>query len=298
MYEIKQYKSELETICDFTEIYDWFRLVNPDNNEVYSLVNGKAVLSGDGPCYKLWNRDSPCENCVSRCGCRNSTQYMKLEYMGGRVHMVVSKPVVVDNQQFALELIMDVTRSIVVQDEFHHNHEQIGIAELIEKVNRLSISDVFTGIYNNAYIKNKISELVHSIQTQPFSILILDIDKFKQVNDHYGHLAGDTVIQTIATMLDTEFKLPGHSVGRMGGDEYCVVLENCALNEAEYYAQDIGRKISTHLYEGQGEYFTVEVSIGVGEYVPGEELYGFIERVDLTLYEVKRIKIEMEKNYE
>lgn len=296
MYDIKQYKAELETICDFTEIYDSFRLVNPDTNEIYYMINGKAVLSGDGPCYKMWNRDSSCDNCVSRRVCRDNVQHMKLEYLGGRVLMVVSKPVILENQKFALELIMDVTNSMVVQDEFHHNHAQIGIAALIEKVNRLSISDVFTGLYNNAYIKNKISTLVQEVRTEPFSILILDIDSFKQVNDHYGHLAGDAVIHTVATTLKADFAGRGYSVGRMGGDEYCIVLENCTLEQAKQYAQDTIKKISVHRYEGRGEYFTIEVSVGMGEYTQGEDIYAFIERVDCALYEEKHLKEAARRN--
>lgn len=290
MFEVKKCKAELELLCDFTEIYDSFRLINQATCEVYSLVNGKAVLTAGGHCYHTWNRDAPCANCVSRRACRDNAQRMKLEYMGGRVLMVIAKPVVIEGEQFALELVTDVTGSMVVQDEFHLDHEQIEIGDLIEKVNQLSVSDVFTGLYNNAYMKNKIGELAYSPQRQPFSILILDIDRFKQVNDHYGHLAGDAVIQTIAAMLKRDSVRPGYSVGRMGGDEYCVVLENCGRGEAERYAQQAAREISTQPYEGQGEHFTVEVTIGVGEYAPGEEMFAFIERVDHALYAAKHIK--------
>lgn len=290
MNNIKQSKAELEALCDFTEIYDQYRFVDPITSNVYVLQDGKVILSDEAPCYKTWRRDGPCANCISRRACRDQTQYFKLEYVDDRVLMIISKPVVVNERQFSLELLRDVTDSMVVHDACYHNHEQMKIAELIEKVNYLSISDVFTGLYNNAYMKNKMSALVCGMYTTPFSILILDIDLFKHVNDCHGHLAGDAVILTIAASFKKYSALAGCSIGRMGGDEFCFILEDCDLPKANAYAQEIAQSIHSHHYEGRAGDFQVEVSIGVGEYDPGEELTAFIERVDCALYDEKHNK--------
>lgn len=290
MDSIKQSKSALEVICDFSQMHEQFRLVDPETSEVYTLKDGKAVPSGDEPCYKIWNRTQPCLNCVSRRACRDEKQYIKLEYLGERVLMIVAKPVVVENKKYSLELVSDVTNSMVVQDGMHCDYEHIKIAELIEKVNMLTTHDIFTGLYNNAYIKNKITSMIGRGQTQPFSILIIDIDQFKLVNDHYGHMNGDAVIQGISLLLNDLFREPRCSLGRMGGDEFCIVIENCAQDEAQRLAQQAAAAISEQRYRWSGGEFSVDVSVGAGEYTADEEPYTYIERVDLALYKVKHAK--------
>ncbi|MEG0741245.1 MAG: GGDEF domain-containing protein [Clostridia bacterium] len=288
MLDVNQHKAELETLCDFTGIFDQFRLVDPYTSEIYMLKDETAVPTGEGPCFHIWNRESPCENCISQRACANRSQFMKLEYFRGSVLMVIAKPIVVQGRLFSLELATNVTNSMFVLDEYHG--EQTVISDLLAKFNRLSISDFFTGLYNNLYIKNQIIELCKRKDGHPFSILIIDIDQFKQVNDRHGHLAGDMVIQKIAQTLQNLSTITDCCVGRMGGDEYCVVFRGLALSEAERYAQQAVSTIQEQRYEAQGVAFTVKVSVGIGEYQPGEEPFAFIERVDHALYVAKRIK--------
>jgi len=149
--------------------------------------------------------------------------------------------------------------------------------------------DPLTGLSNRNYLQNELSKCISLAfrNRRAFSILMLDIDFFKKVNDTYGHHVGDNVLKMIANILMSNKR--DHDVAaRFGGEEFIILLQETALNDAMLVAERIRMAIENFDFTPVGCQHGVTVSIGLGEFptngVTTEEL---IKRADTALYEAK-----------
>ncbi len=172
-----------------------------------------------------------------------------------------------------------------------NQHEVAMLREELEKVRQEATTDGLTGLLNRRTLDSHLpKEITHSKQTNTaLSILLIDIDKFKLVNDNYGHLVGDKVIRYIAKTIKTTVS-DKTEVFRFGGEEFCVLLPNTdsaeALNIAENIrkAQEKDQLIASNNNERIGR---VTVSIGIATYLQNESIESFIDRADRALYQAK-----------
>ena len=116
---------------------------------------------------------------------------------------------------------------------------------------------------------------------------MLDIDHFKNVNDMYGHLTGDAVLRTVATMIDktmrnTEF------CGRYGGEEFLIILTQTDIKGALIFAERVRANIENILFPDLDPDFKVTVTIGLSEYHIREDVEKIISRADEALYRAKK----------
>lgn len=117
----------------------------------------------------------------------------------------------------------------------------------------------------------------------PMSIAMVDIDHFKQVNDNWGHTAGDTVLKTVSGTIIATLRA-NDSVIRWGGEEFLLIFSGCDTDHGLLLAERCRRAVNGVFHEKIG---TVTVSIGLGEIQPGEAIGSFIERIDKALYSAK-----------
>ena len=133
-------------------------------------------------------------------------------------------------------------------------YKQKKLLSELEMWHKIAITDDLTGIYNRAAYSSHIDNLKSKINANNFSfaIILFDIDNFKAINDTYGHLEGDRVLQICSKMLCNIFSHPDYIVYRIGGDEFAVILQNITENDLikllikvrEQERKDIGFKIS------------------------------------------------------
>lgn len=156
------------------------------------------------------------------------------------------------------------------------------LEEANEKLARVAITDGLTQLYNRAEIQRRIKEM-HLAGTE-FSLLMLDIDDFKHVNDTYGHKEGDLVITGLSDILrkSTE-KYPVASAGRWGGEEFMLLIP-WDLPEAVKAAECLRRQFAELTFPTAPHQ---TVSIGVTKAIPHEPLDDLLIRVDKALYEAK-----------
>ncbi len=171
-------------------------------------------------------------------------------------------------------------------------------AEKLVQLNRLeceSITDPLTGTYNRRHMQHSLEReaaLARRNKT-PLSILLIDLDHFKAVNDTYGHLCGDNVLRQTANTIGSMAKREIDMVFRYGGEEFLVMLPQTPLLTAVTVAESIRSKIEqTHYKIGcsdQALEVRCSVSIGVGEYKNQEveDIMLCLERVDNKLYQAK-----------
>ena len=149
----------------------------------------------------------------------------------------------------------------------------------------LSITDTLTNLYNRNKIDAllvKESKLVNR-GSPVFSIILLDIDHFKLINDQYGHLMGDQVLREIARCLKHNIRETDY-VGRWGGEEFMVICANTSLMGAEALAEMLRAKMEQAEFP---EHIHATSSFGVAEYFPGESIDSLIKRADEGLYWAK-----------
>ncbi len=168
--------------------------------------------------------------------------------------------------------------------------DTIELARLNKRLKSLSEQDGLTGIPNRRLFDEMYSHLwSHSEEKkQPLSLLIIDIDDFKDFNDTYGHLTGDEVIINVAHFL-RDNKHENHFLARYGGDEFVIILPNTYLDDAHQYAQRLKDLIveMKHIESING---AVRVSIGLATVEPHPTLHrdDFFDFTDQQLYESKK----------
>ena len=160
----------------------------------------------------------------------------------------------------------------------------------------LATRDGLTDLYVIRHFRLIMNQIVReaSLRKQPLSVILLDIDNFKKINDTYGHLAGDIVLKrTAATILALIRKhRPFREIdfaARYGGEEFIVMLRRTGLQEAaEGAAERIRKQIEETRFEWEGKQISVTVSLGVATLRPGENVPdAMVHRADMALYKAK-----------
>jgi diguanylate cyclase (GGDEF)-like protein len=141
-------------------------------------------------------------------------------------------------------------------------------------------TDVLTGIQNRRFMQRHL-EQVHT-STQPYGLLILDVDFFKQLNDHYGHAFGDVVLRELAFTLENHTRQGDH-LARWGGEEFLILTKNSSLEQAQAFAERLRKAI----LEANPGGVRVTVSIGVALRHAEDNLDDVLARADTALYRAK-----------
>ncbi|QIZ77108.1 GGDEF domain-containing protein [Ferrimonas lipolytica] len=163
-----------------------------------------------------------------------------------------------------------------------------------EEVRELTLLDSLTALPNRRHFTQFFDqEWRRGIrQQQPLSVLLLDVDLFKQYNDTYGHQMGDQCLQRIAALLAQFAKRPGDLMARYGGEEFVLVLANTDTSAAEKIANKLVNAVLElkipHIAIGIES--VVTISIGVATLVPSQQLAAteLLQRADKALYQVKK----------
>ncbi len=156
----------------------------------------------------------------------------------------------------------------------------------------LSIKDALTGIYNRRFIYEAFEKEISKCRRlkKNFSILLIDLDNFKKINDTYGHLAGDKVLTEVALLLKTELRSMDY-IGRFGGEEFLALLAETSKKEAFLIANRLREKLSSHsIYLSSGEKIYITASFGVAECPSdGDDINTLLSTADKRLYKAKTL---------
>jgi two-component system, cell cycle response regulator len=138
------------------------------------------------------------------------------------------------------------------------------LSELNDQLTRISLTDGLTQIENRRSLNERLHEMwQHSVRLhEPISLVMCDIDKFKSVNDNYGHQAGDSVLKEFAQVLKSEAREIDR-VGRYGGEEFLLVLPGTVLDAAVTFAERLREKVEGHTFTYEGGTLKRTMSCGV-----------------------------------
>ena len=173
-----------------------------------------------------------------------------------------------------------ITRQEIAEHNYIRTIESLSLIDQLTKIpNRRNFEDRLSQEWNRA-VRNK----------EPLSILFVDVDKFKNFNDTYGHLQGDKVLQIVASVFSGELKRSVDFVARWGGEEFAALLPNTESDQAFTIADKIREKISeTEIPLEDGQPISVTISMGINTLTPSLEssVDDFIRCADDALYTAK-----------
>ena len=173
---------------------------------------------------------------------------------------------------------------------FSDNSAKVSAFQKIEKLEKLAFIDELTGVGNRRYseikIGAKLEEMDRYAWAGEFGLLFIDIDKFKDVNDTYGHDIGDRTLKVVARTILNNLREEDF-VGRWGGEEFVATISNVD-NKALYAIAEKLRKLvaNSHINSGSGE-FNVTISVGATMAKRGDDAAAIVKRSDMLMYSSK-----------
>lgn len=168
-----------------------------------------------------------------------------------------------------------------------------GLNEELEKANKeleqLAAYDCLSGLLNRRSLFTRMDiEVERSARLEvPMAGLMIDIDRFKNINDNYGHPCGDMVIREVGARLSGGLRKYDFA-GRYGGEEFFIILSNATEVQTVHISERFRREIEEAAFTYYGETFRITVSIGVSCYREGETRETWIERADQAMYRAKQ----------
>ncbi|HVT97425.1 MAG TPA: diguanylate cyclase [Acidobacteriaceae bacterium] len=194
---------------------------------------------------------------------------------------------------FLLVALVYAVTSRLREDQRHKEaleREKIELTRTRDEMRHFAENDDLTGLSNHRIIAERLTEEVERSRRQqaPLSVILADIDHFKNINDTFGHVVGDRVLKEVAAIFRQSVR-PYDSVGRYGGEEFLIILPGSDFESASTRAEQLRRAVqSAHIMDGETQ-VRVTSSFGVASGFPGKDEAETVIRIaDAALYEAKR----------
>jgi diguanylate cyclase (GGDEF)-like protein len=161
-------------------------------------------------------------------------------------------------------------------------------AAMYEEKEALALRDGLTGLWNHRHFQEKLEQLLAPDRSQPLSLALFDIDRFKKLNDTFGHPVGDVVLREVASRIRGRISQYDFAA-RYGGEEFVVIWPGSDLDQAERLAQELRTAIGGRPVSTQAGELSVTVSLGLAAYpADARDKGGLIQAADQALYAAKR----------
>jgi diguanylate cyclase (GGDEF)-like protein len=268
--------------------YDNIRLVDPEQKRVIEL-HGTEKENSDLKCYNFFGKNKVCDNCISMRAYHENDTFFKMQYTSDEIYMITAIPIELQDRRVVLELIRKATKSLILESNLIGN--QTDLHSIFDGMNDIALKDSLTGIYNRRYINEKLPLNIASanMAEKSLSVIMVDIDFFKKVNDTYGHLIGDCTLTYFANILFHNLKRESDWVARYGGEEFLICLPSASLTVAAEIAEIMRKKVESSLIDCGDQKFYITASFGVYSMPPKSHfnMEELIEGADKKLYEAK-----------
>lgn len=278
----------------FENIFTGVRLVNPVTKEVICTIHIKQGLL-PFLCYQFWNGEKSCENCISAQAINEKRVIMKIGGNNSGVFTVTSIPVQFQEKNLALELLQDVTGNLYFETDMERACEkpETIMHSVFNHINRLIVTDDLTGLYNRRFVEESLPTVIASANKtgRSVSIIFVDVDHFKGINDIYGHDAGDHILRSVAALLRENIRESDGWAARYGGDEFMICLPGANNKIAQKIAERLRINIMAKAFQIAGETIHLTCSFGVQTISCIDDTItacDFINLADKNLYLAKR----------
>ena len=171
-------------------------------------------------------------------------------------------------------------------DTSEKRRRELALEKTNEKLKVLVNTDVLTPAFNKRYLSDALNQLIESYaeHSEPFSLVMMDIDDFKIMNDTFGHLVGDEVLKSVVKAAVKSLK-PTDIIARWGGDEFMILLPETNLEQAIELSKQILDSINEINFD---KIETVKASVGIHAYSTGDTILETVDKVDQMMYKSKQ----------
>jgi diguanylate cyclase (GGDEF)-like protein len=179
-------------------------------------------------------------------------------------------------------------RTKALQDELKMKNRQL--EELLDRVNYMAITDALTGLYNRRRFHDVLNSEYERAKrySTPFSLVMIDIDYFKKINDTYGHSVGDAVLKEVSIILSSSIR-EIDTAARYGGEEFMLILPNTDKGNAQNLAERIRKTVEQHVFRGVNNVITVSIGICGMPDAKVDNEDKLIRCADFALYRAKQL---------
>ncbi|HHX51427.1 MAG TPA: GGDEF domain-containing protein [Clostridia bacterium] len=273
----------------FKKMYDAVRIVDPLRKQVLEC-RGYSFGKTEEICYEYWKSGKICDNCISIRAYNDNKCFIKLEQSPDLIMIVTALPIGnYDETPVILELAKNATDTMMIgEGDYSHGHLMQGI---VSDINDMVIRDPLTSLYNRRFVDDRlpVDIIKATIEKWPLSIIFIDVDNLKSVNDTYGHLVGDEALKRLGNAIQSCIRSDSDWLARYAGDEFLVCLTNTDGDDAYHIAERIRCTIEGITIPGKGQNVRLTASQGIytmlGQELTAEEI---IHLADHNMYEAKR----------
>lgn len=201
----------------------------------------------------------------------------------------IQKPVIFEE---VLARINNQIRLLNTRNELEEKNKELKKKNMI--LEQMAITDPLTSLFNKGYIADRLKSEMHRAARydEPISLILMDIDNFKESNDIYGHLFGDKVLKKVSKLISASVR-DVDIEGRYGGDEFLIICPNTDIKGAKTLAERIRKNVNNHKFKMDDFSIDISVSLGVSSISPSlgtnldSDVVRFIGEADIALYRAK-----------
>ncbi|MCX7821698.1 MAG: sensor domain-containing diguanylate cyclase [Brevinematales bacterium] len=211
------------------------------------------------------------------------------------VNSAIAVPLKVDNEIPAvLEIVKSKDKEPLTKDDLETIMIIANFASATLENAKLflwAIHDSLTGLYNNHYFYKEFEDEIEKSKryNRVFSLVMFDIDDFKQINDRYGHIAGDRALRHLSDCIKKTIRKDVDIAARYGGDEFVIIFPNTSAENAHKVSMRLLETVRNTPVNNGEHHFNITLSMGISEFPKdGDETYFLFNHADEALYESKR----------
>jgi len=292
--EVMRFRTELQAMFD--AMPDGVLLVDTEfhivqsNPRAFALLPGLKKINGVIPLERLQEESCPHHGlqtamkegkiCEHQCSIKLPDGEVR------HVHSICAPIVEAGRVVYMVEVIRDITERVKTEHELEEKTSELLAANKL--LSQIAVTDSLTQLYNRRHFDEIFFKEVKRFTRRKYSslsLMMIDIDHFKKLNDEHGHLIGDMVLREIAKLL-REGVRGTDTIARYGGEEFVIVMPDTRIDGAEYKAEILRQRVMETEFHGQSGPIHVTISIGVAAFLSGapNEL---IHAADQALYQAK-----------
>ncbi len=280
--DIQAARNKKECI-DYQKVLEWFR----------HYISDRPLLVTEEQTRKAGSLLDGMTSQLTEAGNRMNRQGDQLKAHNERLSKASTGS---DIKNISLDIVSETRRIIDGNTDLKNNvHNTISDLDALKlelrNLREAAKTDMLTGLLNRRGFEDAIAKPMKDAQeeTAPLTLIIADIDLFKRINDNYGHLTGDNVLKLLSKLLQKHIK--GKDIaGRFGGEEFIMVLPETKMNGGFILAEQIRTSLEKIRWQSKSsgkDIGTITISLGVAQFIPGEDLDALIARADKALYAAK-----------
>ncbi len=255
-------------------IFDIVRLVDPERTKVLTLTEDGRLEDLPGHCHMVWNKSGRCENCISSKVFARKGFLNKIEFKDDQAYFVMAKYVEVGGHGCVLEMVSKLSDGRWLDMGGHRMLLDHG-ANFFD---RSVFADSLTGAYSRRYFEKFLAD-----SEQAGGVAMIDVDRFKEVNDRFGHLVGDKALQAVANAVQSNLRQSDILI-RYGGDEFLLLMPKILPADMENVMERVRKAVSEAKVESHPE---LQLSASIGGVCDVRPLTEAIRQADAQMYKNK-----------